>query len=119
MRPDLAIEWFRLAREFGGEPWMERFGKEGFFEDLFHGAVGPERFIQMIEMRPEVALGWIRLAREVGNTHWIERFGKESGDSGVRLNVGKLPLEYLGDIRWFAEMTHNDALMKEIQSLVG
>ena len=73
-----------------------------------HGAEKTER-------RPEVVLEWLRLAREFGG-RWIERFGEAFFERTIRPHLSRVPLEFLRDVEWYATITQNDSLMREIQS---
>jgi len=70
------------------------------------------------EMRPETAVELIRLARETGADRWIERFGGESFERLIISNIGRIPLEYLQEIKWYAEIIHDDLLMRKILTFV-
>ncbi|MBD2683032.1 MULTISPECIES: NACHT domain-containing NTPase [Nostoc] len=69
MRPEVAVEWLRLLREFGATHWIERYS-----EELLERIMYTRNFV---EMRPEVAVEWLRLLRELGATHWVDRYGEK------------------------------------------
>jgi hypothetical protein len=111
MRPEVALELIRLARELGKTRWIEQFGEE-FFERTVHSY----HFRQEIEMRPEVALELIRLARELGKTHWVERYHSKFFRRGIRSDFGQIPLSYIQDIKWYAEVVNDADLLMILQS---
>jgi len=119
MRPDLAIEWLRLTQEFGGDRWRERYGEE-FFNRLMHPKrMHPKRLIEMMGRRPEVAIQWLRLARQLGDDRWLKRFGEEFFEGAIYQNLSRIPLEYVRDIEWYAEITDNVPLMEKIREYLG
>jgi hypothetical protein len=124
MRPEVAIEWLRLVREFGGDRWGERYIEE-FLERTMHPRrmhrkrMHRKRTIEMVGMRPEVAIEWLRLVREFGGARWLERIGEEFFERAIYHTLSRIPLEYVGDIKWYAKITHNVSLMEKIQTYMS
>lgn len=113
LRPAVAVEWIRLVREVGGESWADRISR--LLTDGIVGRAFPRgRFREMLESRPDVAVEWIRLLRESGDDRSIERLGKELLSAPIRPDFSGVRMEFLRDIRWFADATHNESLLQAV-----
>ena len=119
MRPEVAIEWLRLMWEFGGRRWIERYGEE------FRHEIHPDRAAAMITKSQDAALAIIRLVRLWGDERFLQDLQGEhqevsfSPAFGRRFDVTKVPLDYIGDLRWYAEATDNSKLLNDIDYLTS
>ena len=78
-----------------------------------------KRGMEIMDRRPEIAIEWLRLAREFGARGWAERFGEDFFEHAICQNLSRIPLEYVRDIEWYAEITHNVSLMEKIQTYIS
>ena len=109
MRPEVAIEWLRLMREFGSGRMVERLGE--FFRHEIH----PSYAAAMIAKSQDTALATIRILRFCGGEQFLQHQEAPFSPAFVRrFDVTKVPIDYIGDLQWFAEATDNKILLHDI-----
>lgn len=111
MQPEGVLEFLRLLIEFGNERLIDRFADTKLIRYVSHHISSRG----IMEVQPKFVLEFIRFVRKVSNNSRLIEFTKEGlFEHMINMNIGIMPLEYLGDIEWYAEITNNDSLMKKI-----
>jgi len=114
MHPEVVIEWLRLAREFGDRRWVERFGE--FFRHEIH----PGHATAIIAKSQDAALAIIRVLHLCGDERFLQHLQSVyqqvsfSPAFGRRFDLTKVPLDYIGDLQWYARGTDDNKLLRDI-----
>ncbi|WP_425801736.1 NACHT domain-containing protein [Desulfitobacterium sp. Sab5] len=111
-QPEASFQWLRLIWEVGGSRWIDRIGDEVFEEIMCS-----RKLWNIMKRRPEITLEWIRLVREVGGRQCIERIGDDFYKRIIIKNLGSVPLGYVRDVKWYADITCNSALLIELEHM--
>jgi len=94
----------RIVQDLGGQLWIVS------FVDFLRKEVFPEQVLAIITKNQNSALVMIRVLRHYdGNQRYIRHIAKRNFD------LTKVPLEYVGDLKWYAKSTDDTDLLRKIE----
>ena len=116
--PATALNFVQLARELGGERWIERYGDK-FVNQMFR----PVYLKWLLANRPAEFAQMLSLARLLDSNHAAEAvqqamFSRQHRSVGERMLLKRLPLEALSDLQWVIKTTGNNQLAEALRSIL-
>ncbi len=114
MHPEVAIEWMRLAQESDGGRWLNNLGEFIRYE------VPPDHAAAIFAKSQDAALTMIKLLHLCGDEHLFQHLHSEYQETQFSperrrwFDVPKVPLDYIGDLQWYARATGNNELQRKI-----
>ena len=114
MRPEVAIEWLRIVRELDDSRWYQRLTKNFRHEiDSDHAALlmtkGQDTALALIRV--------LRLCREGSFLQHIQSVNEEFSFLPAHrgFDITKIPLDYVVDLQWYATVTGDAELLRDIE----
>jgi hypothetical protein len=113
--PDIAIKWLRLSREYGSESWCRGLSKYLYKEFKL------SNLSSVFLKNQNAAISVIRVLRLSYSTEIDKSIKSSFSDRNLEFfpfrsfDVSSIPLDYVNDLLWYARMTNNEMLFKEIE----
>ncbi len=114
MRPEVAIELMRLVQKSDKRHWINH------LYEFIQYEIQPDHVVALFAKSQDAALTIIKVLHLCGDEHLVQHLHGEHQETQVspalrrRFDVTKIPLDYIADLQWYARVTGNNELQREI-----